>query len=381
MGIVGNCRECGSSEFEHDDVRAEYHCIVCGCIVEDQLDDNVAQFMNNEGQIEREINSNRLGSDENKTWASTRDAAGKPVVYNRQARLRNSRFDRNSRAERTWLRTDVERFINSPNMPGSRTMKTLAKKILAQTHSTEEHEKRKRNSVIWKAMKSMNNGKDVSLPLNQTRHAQKTSDDDTRNGNYSTRMVALAVMNIAARIQGIALPTRQLASALDVHHDHLIRESLNIKKYLTVIWKAEDLIIEQGNQSDSLPRMGIPPRMLSEGRTWSEADIRAAIDDLRPSLEERFGTLTARLMITEIWAMLEEAKGHAYLSGQNIRLVTAGLTVRSTKARGQSRLKQRIADWLGITTNRLKRLEKDYSLVIDGIFNNHHEPTDTKYLG
>jgi transcription initiation factor TFIIIB Brf1 subunit/transcription initiation factor TFIIB len=376
MEIEEDCRECGNNEFEHDDVRAEYHCSVCGCIVEDQLDVNVTQFMNSEGQIEREMNSNRLGGDETKTWASTRDASGRPVVYNRQERLRNSRFDRNSRAERTWLKTDVERFIDSPNMPGSRAMKTLAKKILAQTHSTDEHEKRKSNSVMWNAMKEVNNGEDVPLPLNQTRHAQKTSNDDTRNGNYSTRMVAIAVMNIAARIMGIALPTKQLATALDVHHDHLIRESTNIKKYLTIIWKAEDLIIEQGNQSQSLTRMGISPGRLSEGRTWSEADIRTAIDELRPSLEDRFGTMTARLMITEIWAMLEEARGHAYLSGQNIRLVAAGLTVRSTKARGQSRLKQRIADWLGITTNRLKRLEKDYSIVIDGIFNNHYVPSD-----
>ena len=375
MEMKENCIECGSNEFEHDDVRAEYHCTICGCIVEDQLDDNVTQFMNSEGQIEREMNSNRLGSDETKTWGSTRDAAGRPVVFNRQERLRNSRFDRNSRAERTWLKTDVERFIEN-NMAGSRIMKTLAKKILAQTHSTEEHEKRRGNSVMWEAMKQMNNGEDVPLPLNQTRHAQKTGDDDTRNGNYSTRMVAIAVMNIAARIMGVALPTKQLATALDVHHDHLIRESMNIKKYLTIIWKAEDLIIEQGNQSQSVPRMGISPGRLSEGRTWSEADIRAAIDDLRPSLEEKFGTMNARMMITEIWAMLEEARGHAYLSGQNIRLVTAGLTVRSTKARGQSRLKQRIADWLGITTNRLKRLEKDYSLVIDDIFNNHHRSTD-----
>ena len=111
MEMKENCMECGSNEFEHDDVRAEYHCTICGCIVEDQLDDNVTQFMNSEGQIEREMNSNRLGSDETKTWGSTRDAAGRPVVYNRQERLRNSRFDRNSRAERTWLKTDVERFI------------------------------------------------------------------------------------------------------------------------------------------------------------------------------------------------------------------------------------------------------------------------------
>ncbi len=376
MEIEENCIECGSNEFEHDDVRAEYHCIICGCIVEDQLDVNVAQFMNSEGQIEREMNSNRLGSDEMKTWASRRDATGRPVVWNGQKRLRNCRFDRNSRAERTWLRTDVERFIDSPNMPGSRRMKTLGKKILSQTHSTEEHMKRKGHSVIWGAMKQVNNGEDVPLPLNQTRHAQKTGDDDTRNGNYSTRMVGLAVMNIAARIMGIALPTKQLATAFDIHHDHLIRESMNIKKYLTIVWKAEDLVNEKKSQSNPLPKMRISPGMLREGRTWSEADIRAAIDELRPSLEERFGTTTARLMITEIWAMLEEAKNHTYLSGQNIRLVTAGLTVRLTKARGQSRLKQRIADWLGITTNRLKRLEKDYSLVIDGIFNNHHIPID-----
>ena len=242
MEMKENCIECGSNEFEHDDVRAEYHCTICGCIVEDQLDDNVTQFMNSEGQIEREMNSNRLGSDETKTWGSTRDAAGRPVVFNRQERLRNSRFDRNSRAERTWLKTDVERFIEN-NMAGSRIMKTLAKKILAQTHSTEEHEKRRGNSVMWEAMKQMNNGEDVPLPLNQTRHAQKTGDDDTRNGNYSTRMVAIAVMNIAARIMGVALPTKQLATALDVHHDHLIRASMNIKKYLTIIWTADDLII------------------------------------------------------------------------------------------------------------------------------------------
>ncbi|MBA45071.1 MAG: hypothetical protein CMB31_00595 [Euryarchaeota archaeon] len=369
-----NCMECGNNEFEHDDVRSEYHCTFCGCIVEDQLDSNPAQFMNSEGQIERELNSNRLGADERQTWLNTRDASGKPVVYNRQQRLRNRNFDRNSRSERTWLKTDVERLIDSPNMPGIRTMKTLAKKILSQTHSTEEHAKRMANSVTWKAMKDANYGQDVPLPLNQTRHAQKTSKDDTRNGNYSTRMIAIATLNIAARIMGIELPTRQLSNVFDVEHDHVIRESTNIKKYLIIIWKAEALIVEQGNQIKSLPRMGIPQGNL-QSRIWSESDIRAAIDDLRPSLEKKFGTMTARLMITEIWAMLEEARDHTYLSGQNIRLVAAGLTVRSTQARGVSRLKQRIADWLGITTTRLKRLEKDYSLVMDAIFNNHNSAT------
>ncbi len=369
-----NCMECGNNEFEHDEVRCEYHCTFCGCIVEDKLDSNPVQFMNSEGQIERELNSNRLGADEAKTWSNTRDASGKPVVYNRQQRLRNRYFDRNSRSERTWLKTDVERLIDSPNMLGIRTMKTLAKKILSQTHSTEEHAKRMANSVTWKAMKEANGGEDVPLPLNQTRHAQKTSEDDTRNGNYSTRMVAIATMNMAARIMGIELPTRQLSNAYDVEHDHVIRESTNIKKYLVIIWKAEASIVEQGNQNDSLPRMGILQGML-QSRTWSESDIRAAIDDLRPSLESKFGTMTARLMVTEIWAMLEEAREHKYLSGQNIRLVTAGLAVRSTQARGVSRLKQRIAGWLGITTNRLKRLEKDYSLVMDVIFNNHNSAT------
>ena len=369
-----NCMECGNNEFEHDDVRSEYHCTFCGCIVEDQLDSNPAQFMNSEGQIERELNSNRLGADERQTWLNTRDASGRPVVYNRQQRLRNRNFDRNSRSERTWLKTDVERLIDSPNMPGIRAMKTLAKKILSQTHSTEEHAKRMTNSVTWKAMKDANDGQDVPLPLNQTRHAQKTNEDDTRNGNYSTRMIAIATLNIAARIMGIELPTRQLSNAFDVKHDHVIRESTNIKKYLIIIWKAEALIVEQGNQIKSLPRMGIPQGNL-QSRSWSEADIRAAIDDLRPSLEKKFGTMTARLMITEIWAMLEEAREHKYLSGQNIRLVTAGLTVRSSQARGVSRLKQRIANWLGISTNRLKRLEKDYSLVMDAIFNNHNSAT------
>ena len=45
MEMKENCMECGNDEFEHDNVRAEYHCTICGCIVEDQLDDNVTQFM------------------------------------------------------------------------------------------------------------------------------------------------------------------------------------------------------------------------------------------------------------------------------------------------------------------------------------------------
>ena len=372
MKIEENCKECGNDVFEHDSVRAEYHCTTCGCIVEAQLDNDVVQFMNSEGQIEREIGGNTHGSDPRKTWASTRDVNGRPVNMSTQARLRSGRFDRNSRTERTWLRNDVERFIET-NMPGSGQMKNLAKKILSQTHSTEEHQKRMAHPILWKVMKDVNDGKHVPLPLNQSRHAQKTSDNDTRNGNYTTRMVAIAVMNIAARIMGINLPTKKLASDLDVIHDHVINESKNICKYLTIVSKAEKILIEQGNLN--ITRMGIPI-IKSQTRMWGETDIRDAMDDLRPEFEMLFGNMIAREMITEIWAMIEEGRGHTHLSGQNVRLVAAGLTVRSTQARGKSRLKQRIANWLKVTPNRLKRLESDFSFVMDEIFKNHHSRQD-----
>ena len=83
--------------------------------------------------------------------------------------------------------------------------------------------------------------------------------------------------------------------------------------------------------------------------------------------------MNASKMITKLWAMMEEARAHQFLAGENIRLVAAGFTARSVQAMNpKDRLKEQIARWLGITRIRVNRLEKQYSMLMDEIFNAAH---------
>jgi transcription initiation factor TFIIIB Brf1 subunit/transcription initiation factor TFIIB len=364
------CEECGSNNMLHDESKGEHNCGDCGLVKVDNIDrSDIVQFMNNEGTIERTVSAsvNDLGGDVNKTWRSVRDGLGKPVTMNSKTRSRNRQFERNARSKRTALRTHVERRIDSPSMPGGRIMKTTAKKVLSQTHSTEEHKKRMDDPKMKAAMEKVNGGKAVKLPLNQSRHSQKTGKDSVRNGDYTTRMVTIASMNVAARMMGVDLNTKQLAADMDVDHDHVMTESKNIVRYLNIVWEAERML------NDPSWRMPLHPGNLAL-RDWSEEDIRTAIDAIRPDFEDNFGTINARTMITELWAMIEQARDHQYLAGENIRLVTAGLAVRSVNAiNPNARLKSKISRWLGIRTSRMKRLEKQYGALMDSIFDAHHD--------
>jgi transcription initiation factor TFIIIB Brf1 subunit/transcription initiation factor TFIIB len=362
------CEECGSNNMLHDENKGEHNCEDCGLVKVDNIDrSDIIQFMNADGMIERKVGGEGLGSDHKKTWASVRDASGRPVNLNSRTRRRLGSFDRNSRSKRTALRTHVERRMDAPSMPGTRRVKTTAKKVLSQTHSTEEHKKRMEDPKMKAAMEKVNGGKPVALPLNQTRHSQKTGKDSVRNGDYTTRMVAIASMNVAARMMGVDLNTKQIAADMDVDHDHVMTESKNIMRYLGIVWKAERML------NDPNWRMPLFPGNLAL-RDWSEEDIRTAIDAIRPDFEDNFGIITARKMVTELWAMIEQARDHQYLAGENIRLVTAGLAVRSVNAiNPNARLKEKISRWLGIRTNRLKRLEKQYGILMDSIFDAHHD--------
>ena len=119
------CEECGSDNMLLDENKGEHNCEDCGLVKIDNIDrSDIVQFMNNEGMIERKVGGDDLGSDHKKTWSSVRDASGKPVSFNSRTRRRLGSFDRNSRSQRTALRTHVERRIEAPTMPGNRTVKT-----------------------------------------------------------------------------------------------------------------------------------------------------------------------------------------------------------------------------------------------------------------
>ena len=218
------------------------------------------------------------------------------------------------------------------------------------------------------AMEKANNGEEVKSPLNQTRHSQKTSKDSIRNGDYTVRMVAVASMHVAAKMMGMNINTKKLAAEFDVDHDHVITESKNIEKYLNIVWEAESIL----NSPDW--RMPLSPGLLRDRRCWSETDIHSVIDDIRSELEAKYGRINASKMITRIWAMMEQARSHQFLAGENIRLVAAGFTARSVKGMNpKHRLKSQIARWLGIKLNRVKRLESQYSLLMDEIFDANND--------
>ena len=360
------CKECGGTEFDYDHIRGEYICQIDGFVVDDKIDrEDISGFFNSEGQLERKIGGNKLGSDHEKTFSSTRDASGKAVVYNRRELGRMKNFNRNIMIQRNPLRKQVEKYFET--MSGNGLIKSIAKKILSHTHSLESHNEKMNNSILWSAMMEANGGNHVPLPLNQTRQAQKIHEKDTRNGNYTVRMVALASMNIASRIVNVELNTKHIAKEHDIQHNHMINESKNIVNYLRIVWVAiQSIDKKQFPGINKIIRFG-PGHLFN--RSWSSKDIDCAMDLIRPIFEKEVGEKTTRNLMKGIQQMLSQASKHRYLSGENTNLVTSAFAFRISKqVNPKSRLKSKICNTLGIKTNRFDRLEVQYSNVLNQIF-------------
>ena len=363
------CIVCYGNNLGYDDLKGEHVCNDCGHVTVENVDrTDITQFINNEGRVDRNIGGKELGTSIPESFKWRTDYNGKTISTNNRRQTNRMRKQDNWSKPRTPFRIHVGRCIDSEKMSGSRILKATAKNIVGQTHDKELHEKRMSDPQMRAAMENANNGEEVPSPLNQTRHSQKTSKDSIRNGDYTVRMVAVASMHVAAKMMGMNINTKKLAAEFDVDHDHVITESKNIEKYLNIVWEAESNL----NSPDW--RMPLSPGLLRDRRCWSEADIRGVIDDIRPELEAKYGRLNASKMITRIWAMMEQARSHQFLAGENIRLVAAGFTNRSVKAMSpKDRVKATIATWLGIKHNRVKRLEKQYSLLMDDIFDANND--------
>lgn len=364
MGM--KCKECGGTEFDYDHIRGEYICQIDGFVVDDKIDrQDISGFFNSEGQLERKIGGNQLGSDHEKTFSSTRDASGKAVVFNRRELGRMKNFNRNIMVQRNPLRKQVQKYFET--MPGNGLIKSIAEKILSHTHSLESHNEKMNNSILWSAMMKANGGNHVPLPLNQTRQAQKIHERDTRNGNYTVRMVALASMNIASRIVNVELNTKHIAKEHDIQHNHMINESKNIVNYLRIVWVAiQSIDKKQYPEIAKIIRFG-PGHLFN--RSWSSKDIDCAMDLIRSIFEKEVGEKTTRNLMKALQDMLSQASKHRYLSGENTNLVASAFAFRMSKqVNPRSRLKSKICNTLGIKTNRFDRLEGQYSNVLNQIF-------------
>ena len=363
------CIVCYGNDLGYDDIKGEYVCNDCGHVTVENVDrTDITQFINNEGMVDRKIGGNELGSSISESFKWRTDFNGKTISTMNRRQTNRMKKQENWSKPRTPFRIYVGRCIDSEKMSGSRILKATAKKIVGQTHDKELHEKRMNDPQMRAAMEGANNGEEVKSPLNQTRHSQKTNKDSIRNGDYTVRMVAVASMHVAAKMIGMNINTKKLAAEFDVDHDHVITESKNIEKYLNIVWEAESIL----NSPEW--RMPLSPGLVRDRRCWSETDIHCVIDDIRPELEAKYGRFNASKMITRIWAMMEQARSHQFLAGENIRLVAAGFTARSVKAINQKhRLKSQIARWLGIKLNRVKRLERQYSLLMDEIFDANND--------
>ncbi|MBI31914.1 MAG: hypothetical protein CMB72_04945 [Euryarchaeota archaeon] len=363
------CIMCYGNDLSYDDIKGEHVCNDCGYVTVDNVDrTDITQFINNEGMVDRKIGGNELGTSIDESFKWRTDYNGKKITSGNRRQTNRMRKQDNWSKPRTPFRIHVGRRIDSEKMSGSRVLKATAKKIVGQTHDKELHEKRMNDPQMRAAMENANDGEEVKSTLNQTRHSQKTSKDSIRNGDYTVRMVAVASMHVAAKMMGININTKKLAAEFDVDHDHVITESKNIEKYLNIVWEAESNL----NSPDW--RMPLSPGLLRDRRCWSENDIRNVIDNIRPELEAKYGRLNASKMITRIWAMMEQARSHQFLAGENIRLVAASFTARSIRAvNPKDRLKAQIARWLGIKHTRVKRLERQYSLLMDEIFDANND--------
>ena len=363
------CIVCYGNDLGYDDIKGEHVCNDCGHVTVENVDrTDITQFINNEGMVDRKIGGNELGSSISESFKWRTDYNGKTISTTNRRQTNRMKKQANWSKPRTPFRIHVGRCIDSEKMSGSRILKATAKKIVGQTHDKELHEKRINDPQMRAAMEKANNGEEVKSPLNQTRHSQKTSKDSIRNGDYTVRMVAVASMHVAAKMMGMNINTKKLAAEFDVDHDHVITESKNIEKYLNIVWEAESIL----NSPDW--RMPLSPGLLRDRRCWSETDIHSVIDDIRSELEAKYGRINASKMITRIWAMMEQARSHQFLAGENIRLVAAGFTARSVQAMNpKDRLKEQIATWLGITRIRVNRLEKQYSMLMDEIFNANND--------
>lgn len=357
------CIVCYGNDLAYDDIKGEHVCNDCGHVTVENVDrTDITQFINNEGIVDRKIVGNELGSSIPESIKWRKDINGKKISKE------NVRQTNRWRKRDNWTKPKIAfpvragKHINSDKMPFPR-LKTKAKEIVEQTHNKALHDRRMSDPQMRAAMIKANDGKHVKSPLNQTRHCQKTSDKSVRNGDYTERMVAVASMHIAAKMMGMTLNTKKLAAEFDVEHDHVITESKNIERYLNIVWDAEE------DLNNPNWRMPLDPGLLKDRRCWSEADIRNVIDDLRPEFEAKYGRINASKMITKLWAVMEQARSHQFLAGENIRLVAAGFAARSIREMNpRDRLKTQIANWLGIKPNRVKRLEKQYSLLMDNIF-------------
>ncbi len=362
------CIVCYGNDLGYDDIRGEHVCNDCGHVTVDNVDrTDITQFINKEGMVDRNVGGKELGTNISESFKWRTDFGGKVITANNRRQTRRMGKAEQWSKPRTPFSVHVGRRIDSEKMSGSRVLKATAKNIVGQTHDKKLHEKRMNDPQMRAAMENANDGEEVKSPLNQTRHCQKTGEDSIRNGDYTVRMVAVASMHVAAKMMGMNLNTKKLAAEFDVDHDHVITESKNIEKYLKIVWQAESNL----NSPDWI--MPLSPGLLRDRRCWSEADILNVIDDLRPKFEAKYGRMNASKMITKLWAMMEEARAHQFLAGENIRLVAAGFTARSVQAMNpKDRLKEQIATWLGITRIRVNRLEKQYSMLMDEIFNAAH---------
>ncbi|MBA45844.1 MAG: hypothetical protein CMB31_04585 [Euryarchaeota archaeon] len=360
------CEVCGGTEFDYDHIRGEHICRLDGFTVQDRIDRaDISGFFNSEGKLERKIGANQLGSDHTETFKKLRDYSGKSLPSNKKDWGRRKKFNRNIMIERTPLRIEVEKYIKT--MSGNGLVKSIAKKIISHTHSTEAHNEKMGHTLLWAEMKNANDGNDVSLPLNETRHAQKMNEKDTRNGNYTVRMVSLAAMTVASRIVNEELNTKQIAKQHDVQHNHLINESRNIVNYLRIIWVALGSIDTKENP-DLARIITFPPGHLFN-RSWSDKDINSSIDLLRTMFEQEVGTRISRKAMKRLEQMLNHANKHRYLCGENINLVATAFAFRISKALNPKfRLKSRICSILGIKPNRIDRLESQFSNVLDKYF-------------
>ncbi len=374
------CPECGGSDFIEDITHGELICVTDGVVVRSNiLDDNdVFQGASNIEDVGRDLgkerdpyanrNKNSLGSCSQATMYGHINGSASPAMKNKYRELLRYRND----AERPILRRKAQRIIKSSKMPGEKSVKDTANSILVDTHDLESKGKHSGDSELMDMMMKSNGGKEPSYPLNQVRHLQaltkKDGDETTtvrNNKGDSATVAAIAAMSIAARILGKPFSVGRIAKEYGLASGDIYTEKKNILAYIKAILSAERRL----NREFSVLSFN-PSRIMMGRRRWTEDQIMAVIETIRPSMVKIHGSEEGLLLTRLLDGLLRTASKDQGLSGESLHAVAASFCDRMNKFRGRQRVFVIISEALNVSRGSVNTVTKKFGGLINRLVAN-----------
>ena len=343
------CRNCSSYNLESDIQSGDIVCIECGFVNDREMDCGFR--LTSEGSLPHIHSSSKnkiLGStfdpyERNNILKGGKKGAFAKISWNHLAKL--NKLSSNSY---TTLKEDVGEIIENDIIASFET-KRLGVKILNETHSLESYNKKLKDEKILSFMKK----ESVQLPLN-SRHAQ-ASKNHSPTLNYSRKMIAISVCNVAAKLLDDYFNLDMNLNGLEVKRKHVIKEMKLIKSYLISMWKIEE------NVGKIL--IQIRPKQHSKLSKRNEKEELAIIDDLRESTKDFDANLSKKLILLSM-KLFEILDSIEILENCKLRNIVASVIAVYLKNNNQKISRKKIGIWLNIKGSKVHNMINNYNFEV-----------------